>query len=142
MWIWIGKKLLAFGIGKLLSGIAVSALLVWGYSAVRNHFIEAENTRTQLSNMTIKYERERVSRESMEMVHAIEKTHDIEVAGLRAAATAEMAEIRKETQKHKDVLADRERLERLSKAKPGLLSKLGNKATKKRMEELENIYNR
>ena len=126
---------------KALGGVAMAGLLWWGYDTVRDHFIEQENLRTQVSNLTLELEREKMSRESMQMLQAVQEMHNMEMTGLRKESTDRINEARTETQKHKDVLADRERLARVSKAKPGLLSKLGNRATEKRFESLEAIYN-
>ena len=134
---WITGKIIGYLFGSLI-GVAV---LAWAYDAARDYFIGAENTRTELANEKAKRVAAELSRDSaIEMMDYKEKQRD-EIDRIRAVAQSEITRIRNETQKYKDVLTDRERLQRLTLAKPKLVERLANRATEKRIKDLEAIFN-
>ena len=60
---------------------------------------------------------------------------------LQAENLAVQAQIREEQRAQKAVLEDQQRLERVTKAKPGLIERLANKATQERHDEMAAVFN-
>lgn len=60
---------------------------------------------------------------------------------LQAENLAVQAQIREEQREQKAVLEDQQRLTRLTKAKPGLIERLANKATQERHDEMAAAFN-
>ena len=128
-------------VGKLAGMAALAGLLLWGYTAARNHFISVDNLHVELSNERDRANRAEVSLGALQMTVDLREKHADELVTIRAESQARINAIREDTQKSKDVLEDRERLKQVTIAKPGLVEKLANKATRKVFDDLEAIYN-
>lgn len=129
--------LIKWGLIALLSGGAV----LFVYSKVSDYFLGVANTRQTLANERILRERAEVSLASEVAARVQADAHQEMLDSLRQEHQDAMNALRDKADKDKDVLIDRERLTRLSLAKPGLVEKLGNAATRKRFEEIEHHIN-
>ena len=134
---WITGKLISYGI----AGLAAVILSGWLYTAVRNYFINAENTRQELSNEIIRRTRAEDSLASIQDTIALKEAHLAELVQIRAEAQKKIDDIRVRTEKDKEVLMDRERLARVVGGKPELVETLSNKATERVFKNLADIYN-
>jgi hypothetical protein len=125
----------------ILIGLVLTVGLGKGYVMVKNHFIEAENTRILLSNERIDHERTRAELTSLQSTVALEDAHREMLTQLQETHKAEMVVLREEANDAKEVLEDRDRLQRVSAAKHELVTKLANRASGKVFDDLEDIYN-
>ena len=135
--VWITSKLIGYTLLSVL-GIAI-ALKAW--NMLGNYFNEVENTRIELSNERIKRERADTSLALLRNTVELEDTHELAVKQIREEYQNEIFAIRTEAEQQIAVLEDRERFQKVVNAKPGLVEKLANKATKERFDELEIIFN-
>ena len=134
---WITKKL----IGYALAGLLALILSGWLYTAVKNHFIDAANTKQTLANEIIKRNRAEVSLAAMVETIALKEKHLADLVAIRDEAQQKIDLIRIKAEKDKEVLLDRERLDRVIAAKPQLVENLSNKATERVFQNLADIYN-
>lgn len=130
---WVTGKLLGWAVGGILSVV----VLTW----VKVHFNGIENLNQQLTDTTISLEREKIKLQSLELTLKLKEEFNDEVERIRAESRHRIEMARQEAQKHKDILTDRERIIRLSRAKPDTMQRLGNAATEKRIKQLEDIIN-
>lgn len=128
-------------IGFAVMGLVLAGGSLWLYKTVQNHFIGVDNIRVQLSNERERAMRAEVSLGALEQTVALRAAHSKELIKIRADSQAKIDTIRATTDKQKEVLQDRDRLKRVTIAKPGLVEKLANRATKRVFNDLEAIYN-
>ena len=135
--IWLTGKLIVIALGSVFAlGLGWKA-----YNMLGNHFVGVANLQQSLANERVEKERIQFKFSVLEATIEIEDAHRIVVEELRETYQAEMTVIREDSQKQKSVLADRERLNRLSKSNPSRLQRLGNRAGEARFNELEVIFN-
>lgn len=134
---WITGKL----IGYLLAGLLTAGLLWKGYDLAADYFNGVNNTRTELSNERIKRERADMSLAILRNTVLMEDQHEIVIEQLIKQFDKDIEKLRLESEEQIAVLNDRARLKRVTDAKPKLIEKLANNATKERFDELENIFN-
>ena len=130
-------KLIIYAVG----GLILAGGLAWGYRAVQNHFVGVENLHTEISNERDRANRAEVSLGALEQTVELRRSHAKELTRIRAESQGKIDQIRETTDKQKEVLQDRDRLKRVTIAKPGLVEKLANRATKRVFNDLEAIYN-
>jgi len=124
-----------------VSGLLASGLLWKAYDLARDHFINAANVQQQLSNERIAHERTQGELSSLQETNDLNDAHDAELVRIRSEHSAQMQMVREETEEAKQVLEDRERLQKVSAGRPTLVAKLANKATEKVFDDLEAIFN-
>jgi hypothetical protein len=135
--VWLTGKL----IGYALAGLFAAGLLTAGYVKVRNYFVSQDNLRVELSNATARANRAEVSLKAELIANQLREQHVNAIREIRAETQQEIAEIRDKAELNKEVLEDRARLSRVALAKPELVQKLSNRATRRVFNELETIYN-
>ena len=130
-------KLIAYIIGGILTlGVGWKV-----YDVVRDYFINTKNTQQLLTNELIAHERTQGELLSIRTANLLYELHKEAIADLREEYEEEMTGIRNQAEFEKQVLIDRERLQRVSVAKPVLVAKLANRATEKVFNDLETIFN-
>lgn len=134
---FLSIKLIVYALG----GLVLAGGSLWLYKTVQNHFISVDNLHTQISNERERAMRAEVSLGALEQTVQLRAAHSKELTKIRAASQAKIDTIRATTDKQKEVLQDRDRLKRVTIAKPGLVEKLANRATKRVFNDLEAIYN-
>ncbi len=130
-----------FLVGKIGLVVVALGLLYGGYKVVGNHFKGIQNLETTISNERDRANRAEVSLGALEMTVDLREQFALDKATIRADSQARIDAIRDETNKDKAVLTDRERITKLSVAKPKLMERMGNRATEKIFNDLEVIYN-
>ena len=134
---WITTKLA----GYVVAGLLASGVLLKIYSVADNYFNEVGNTRTELANERIKRERADTSLALLQAAVELQDEHDLVIEELRFQYDQDVDQLRLDAEAQIMVLEDRERLARVTSAKPKLVEKLANRATKERFNELETIIN-
>jgi hypothetical protein len=135
--VWITNKLIGYALGALLA----SGLLWKGYDLIRDNINAVEDAKMELTNERVRRERADVSLALLQNTVMLEDRHDIIVSELKSQFEADVARLRTENEDQIKVLVDRERLQRVTMAKPKLIEKMANKATQERFSELETIIN-
>ena len=134
---WITAKLA----GYVVAGLLASGVLLKVYSVVENYFTGVSNTRIELANERIKRERSDTSLALLRATVELQDEHDLVIEELRFQYDQDVDQLRLDAEAQIMVLEDRERLARVTSAKPKLVEKLANRATKERFNELETIIN-
>jgi len=135
--VWLTAKLMTYG----AIGIVSVVLSMWLYGAVKNHFNDINSLEEALANERIARNRVEVSLKAERETIALKEQHLKDLTAIRDAAQKQIDDIRTQAEKDKEVLYDRERFARVVEAKPELVEKLSNKATKRVFEELTTIIN-
>jgi hypothetical protein len=127
---------------KWIVVILLATIFTWkGYNYMGDFFGQIADTKTKLSNERIKRERVDAELAVLRSTITLKEKHDAQIVALRKNYQDQMDALREEAAEQVKVLKDRERLERLTIAKPKLVERLANKATKDRLDELESVYN-
>lgn len=134
---FLSMKLIGFAVG----GLVLAGGSLWLYKTVQNHFQSVANLQVQISNERERAYRAEVSLGALEQTVELREEHAKAVTAIRAESQTAIDTIRATTDKQKEVLQDKERLKRVTIAKPKLVEKLANRATGKVFENLESIYN-
>lgn len=136
---WVLGHAKLIGLGLLALALLGAALKIRATFAERDALLEERQQTISglVQDVTIAEIEAKTARATVDEM--IESQKRIE--RLQAEALAAQAQIRAEVRAQKAVIEDARRLERLTRAKPGLIERLANKATQERFDELEAAYN-
>lgn len=142
MW-WAPALKFLGGNWKILGLAAIGVVLFFKLEGWAGDYLDKRQAeRNELRTLTAERDRAVIERESAEEIRRIEEEHKAEMDALRDMYMAELAQVRADARAERAVLEDRERIQRLANAKPGLIELRANAATQRQFDELEAELNR